>query len=387
MLQRFFIDVPSWPSVLLAVVPIVVLAWLASRIARRAVHALLTRVLRDTVAVTSPLLRAPLRLIGFIAFFLVFAVLIGPAFELAGIHPRAGVHLQTLAGWTFDSGLRVLLIVAIAYATIRLMSVGVKRFEHDVSFGTGLDALERAKRARTLGTVLTHITSTLVLGITTLMVLREFHVDISPVLTGAGIVGVALGFGAQTLVRDLIGGFFLLLENQIRVGDTVAINGIGGLVETINLRTTLLRDEEGAIHVIPNGSISSLANRSKDFSYYVINLPLAFGEDTDMIGRLIKNIADELIEEDRYKPFVLAPLEVIGIDSFDEGGVRLKMRIKTAPQKQWDLGRELRRRIMRALSERGIQMFSAQRQISLPPPLNTPRSSAPPSAPGTPERS
>ena len=96
-------------------------------------------------------------------------------------------------------------------------------------------------------------------------------------------------------MRDLIGGFFLLLENQIRVGDTVAINGIGGLVETINLRTTLLRDEEGAIHVIPNGSIKSLANRSKDFSYYVINLPLAFGEDTDMIGGCSTNIADELI--------------------------------------------------------------------------------------------
>ena len=210
-------------------------------------------VLRDTVAVSSPLVRAPLRLIGIAIFCLVFGVLIVPAFEMAGLHPRAGVHLQTLAGWAFDSGFRVLLIVAVAYAVIRVVAVGVKRFEHDVSFGTGLDALERAKRARTLGTVLTNITTTLVVGIATLMVLREFRVDISPVLTGAGIVGVALGFGAQTLVRDLIGGFFLILENQIRVGDSVSINGIGGLVEAINLRTTLLRDEEGAVHVIPNG--------------------------------------------------------------------------------------------------------------------------------------
>ena len=115
------------------------------------------------------------------------------------------------------------------------------------------------------------------------MVLREFSVDISPALTGAGIVGVALGFGAQTLVRDLIGGFFLILENQIRVGDSVSVNGIGGLVEAIGLRTTLLRDEEGAVHVIPNGAITTLANRSKDFSYYVISLPVAYGENIEAV--------------------------------------------------------------------------------------------------------
>ena len=115
------------------------------------------------------------------------------------------------------------------------------------------------------------------------MILHEFGVNISPALTGAGIIGVALGFGAQSLVRDLIGGFFLILENQIRVGDVIAINGIGGLVEEINLRTTMLRDEEGTVHVFPNGAITTLANRSMNFSFYVVNLPLAYGEDTDRV--------------------------------------------------------------------------------------------------------
>ena len=188
-----------------------------------------------------------------------------PAFELAGLHPRVGLHLRTLSTWTFGSGLRVLLVVAVAFASIRTVAIAVKRFEHDVNFGTGLDALERAKRARTLGTVLTNITTVLVIVVATLMILNEFGVNTSAAVTGAGIVGVALGFGAQTLVRDLIGGFFLILENQVRVGDVVAINGIGGLVEAINLRTTILRDEEGTVHVIPNGAINTLANRSHAF--------------------------------------------------------------------------------------------------------------------------
>ena len=236
-----------------------------------------------------------------------------------------------------------------------------------MNFGTGLDALERAKRARTLGTVLSNVTTIVVLLIAALMILHELNVDISPALTGAGIVGVALGFGAQSLVRDIIGGFFLILENQIRVGDSAAINGIGGMVEAINLRTTVLRDEEGTVHVIPNGSVNTLANKSLHFSYYVVNLPLAYGVDTDEVAALAKTIAAGMAAEDAYQPFMLDALEMIGVDAFEDNAVRLKMRIKTAPQKQWYVGREFRRRAYQALQERGIQMGSPQRQLTLPP--------------------
>jgi small conductance mechanosensitive channel len=388
MPKRLFLEPVSWQLVVMAIVPTVAIAWVAARLAKAAIQATLRSLLHDTVATSSPLIRAPLRLIGFAVFALVFSVLIFPAFEMVGLHPRAGVHLQTLTVWAFDSGLRVLLIASVAYAVIRMVAVGVKRFEHDVNFGTGLDALERAKRARTLGSVLTNITTSMVVIIATLMVLREFRVDISPALTGAGIVGVALGFGAQTLVRDLIGGFFLILDNQIRVGDVAAINGIGGLVEAINLRTTILRDEEGTVHVVPNGAINTLANKSKDFSFYVINLPLALGVDTDEVTALLKQIGGEMQKDDRYKPFILAPIDVMGVDSYDESALRLKLRIKTAPLKQWEVGRELRRRIAKALYERGVHMWSPQRTEAVQPGKPSNRTSPPSSSgPEIPARS
>jgi small conductance mechanosensitive channel len=366
MWRRVFLErVPDWQLVALVVIPTALIALLAARAARSAVAAIMRRLLRDTIATSSPLIKAPLRLIGLATFSLMFSVLIFPAFEAAGLHPKAGLHLRTLSTWAFDSGLRVLLVAAFAFALIRTVGIGVKRFEHDVNFGTGLDALERAKRARTLSNVLTNITTIVILLIAALMILREFDVDISPALTGAGIIGVALGFGAQTLVRDLIGGFFLILENQIRVGDVAAINGIGGLVEAINLRTTILRDEEGTVHVIPNGAITTLANRSLNFSFYVINLPLAYSENTDEASQILHDEAEVLRKEDAFAPFILSALEIIGVDAFEENAVRLKVRIKTAPLKQWFVGRELRRRILKALKARGIEMWSPQRTVTL----------------------
>jgi small-conductance mechanosensitive channel len=363
MWPPLFTDTPDWHRVIAAAVPTLAVAWLAGRYARRAVARVMRSLLKDTLATSSRFVRAPLRVVGFATFVLIFAVLVFPAFEIAGLHPRAGVHLRTLSAWTFDSGLRVLLVAAGAFALIRMVTVAVKRFESDVNFGSGLDALERAKRARTLGSVLTNVATVVVLGVASLMILREFRVDISPALTGAGIIGVALGFGAQNLVKDLIGGFFLILENQIRVGDVVAINGTGGLVESINLRTTVLRDEEGTVHIFPNGSVNTLSNRSMQFSYYVISLPLAYGVDTDKATAVLTEIADAMQKEDRYAPFILAPLEVIGVDAFEPNAVRLKVRIKTAPLKQWDVGREFRRRIYKALRERGIELWSPQKTV------------------------
>jgi small conductance mechanosensitive channel len=384
--RRFFspVDPENWQLALAVIIPTAAFALIVARVATGAAARAIQSLLRDTLARSSPLVRGPLRLIGLATFLLTFFVLLFPAFELAGLHPRAGLHLRTLSTWTFDSGLKTLLIIAVAFAAIRTVAIAVKRFEHDVNFGTGLDALERAKRARTLGTVLTNITTAVVLVVATLMILNEFGVNTSAAVTGAGIVGIALGFGAQSLVRDLIGGFFLILENQIRVGDVVAINGIGGLVETINLRTTVLRDEEGTVHVIPNGAINTLANKSMHFSFYVVNLPLAYGEDTDKVTAILREAGEELQRDDAYMPFILEPLEVIGVDAFEETAVRLKARIKTAPLKQWFVGRELRRRLKKKLEQRGVELWSPQKTVS----VNTPLVRKPsPSGPATPGRS
>jgi small-conductance mechanosensitive channel len=365
MWSRLFIGSPDWHLLVAAIIPTFLVAWLAGRYARRTLAHAMRVVLADTISTSSRFIRAPLRVVGFATFLLVFAALIFPAFEIVGLHPRAGLRLRALNTWTFDSGLRVLFIAAGAFAMIRVVSIGVRRFENDVNFGSGLDALERAKRARTLGSVLTNITTVTVLAVGSLMIMREIGIDISPALTGAGVVGVALGFGAQNLVKDLIGGFFLILENQVRVGDVVAINGTGGLVESINLRTTVLRDEEGTVFIFPNGTITSLANRSMQFSYYVINLPLAYGVDTDKATAVMKAVADGLQNDDAFAPFILAPLEVMGVDAFEENAVRVKVRIKTAPLKQWYVGREFRRRLYKAFGEHDIELWQAQKTINV----------------------
>jgi len=369
MWRRLFVGPVDWHLVIFVVVVVALVAWVAGRAARRFATVAMRSLLQDTITTASPLVRTPLRLIGVGTFLLVFFVLIFPAFEAVELRPRTGLPLRAVSTWVFASGLKVLLIVIVAFAVVRVMAVGVKRFEHDVNFGTGLDAMERAKRARTLGGVLTNITTIVVLVVATLMILQEFGVNITPALTGAGIIGVALGFGAQTLVRDVISGFFLILDNRVRVGDVVAINNIGGLVEEINLRTTVLRDEEGTVHVVPNGAINTLANRSMHFSYYVVNLPLAYGEDTDRAAALVKTVAATLQQDDAYRPFILEPLEVIGVDDFEPNSIRMKVRIKTAPLKQWFVGRELRRRLLKALRDQGIDLYSPQRTVAV---INTP---------------
>ena len=273
-----------------------------------------------------------------------------------GLAPRTGVPLRDIAQWTFANGLRVLLIALMVYTIVRTVALLVRRFELQVSQGTTVDALERGKRARTLGSLVERVASLAIWSLAVLIILDEFDVNITPVLTGAGIAGLAVGFGAQTLVRDIISGFFLILEDQVRVGDVASINGVGGLVEQLNLRTIVLRDEEGAVHVFPNGAITTLANRSKDFSYYVITLSLPYSEDPDRIADILRDVGENLRTDPQFGPFILAPLEIFGLDAFGDWAMQLKLRIKTVPQKQWDVGRELRRRIRSAFNKARVQV-------------------------------
>jgi small conductance mechanosensitive channel len=346
----------DWNAIITAIVPTVLVAVLIALVVKRIVERGLKAVLGDHLSITSPLVRAPLRLITLATFVLMTALLIFPAFELAGLQPHTGVSLATLRVWAFEDGLRVILIVVLAFALTRITSLFVRRFENHVSQGTTLDALERAKRARTLGSLVEKVSTISITLSALLMILRQLGVDITPVLTGAGIAGLAVGFGAQTLVRDIISGFFLILEDQVRVGDVAAINGVGGLVEQINLRTIVLRDEEGTVHVFPNGSINTLANRSKDYSYYVISLGVPYHEDSDRVVTILREVGEEIRRDPAYGPFVLAPIEIMGVDMFGDWAVTLKMRIKTVPLKQWEVGRELRRRIRRALQTAGVDV-------------------------------
>jgi len=353
-LSRLFEGSVDRQALALALVGTLVVAWLAARLARRVTAAALHALVRDTVLSASPQVSRLLRLVGAGAFVLTVSVVLVPSLDLAGLHPRRGVHLGTVADWDFPSGQKILLIVILAYALVRMTTLAVRRFEHEVSGGTGLDALERAKRARTLGSAIERAVTVFVIGVAVVMVLDLFDVNIGPVLTGAGIAGLAVGFGAQTLVRDVISGFFMILENQVRVGDVAAINGTEGLVEAINLRTIVLRDVEGTVHVFPNGAINTLANRSKDFSYYVVDLAVSYYDDSDRIAEAVRQVGAELQADPVFGPSILAPIEVLGVDAFGDWSLKMKARIKTVPLKQWEVGRELRRRLIKAFETQGF---------------------------------
>jgi small conductance mechanosensitive channel len=359
-------------KILLALIPTILLAWLAAfivgRLARRALQAMLG----DHLSTSSPLVRGPIRLFSLLTFLLCASLLLFPAFELVGLRPRTGVPLKTLAEWAFGHGLKILLIGILAFALVRTTALLVRRFEHEASKGTTVDALERAKRARTLGSLVKNVASVSIVGVSVLMVLQQFGVDITPVLTGAGIAGLAVGFGAQTLVRDIISGFFMILEDQVRVGDSAAINGVGGLVEQINLRTIVLRDEEGTVHVFPNGAITTLANRSKDYSFYVMTLAIPYNESVDRVTAILREVGAEMQRDPYYGVFILAPLDVYGVDAFTDWAMQLKLRIKTVPQRQFEVGRELRKRIRQALDKNGIPVPFPERIVAVRQGAGTP---------------
>jgi small conductance mechanosensitive channel len=335
-------------------------AIMVSSIARRLFHL----AGRDEL-VREPLARRTLRIAAAFTFLLIFLALAFPALDWAGVRPGVGMESQDLGRWAARTGLRIVALLLLTFIIVRLLSAVITRAEHDIDVGTGLDALERRKRAQTVASLARRALSGLIWTCAVLIVLRELDVDITPVLAGAGILGLAIGFGAQTLVRDVITGFFLIVEDQVRVGDVATVNGIGGLVEQINLRTIVLRDMEGVVHVVPNGEIKTLANRSKDFAYYVIDLGVEYDADVDRVIELVKEAGAELLTDPLYAPSILEPVEVLGLDAFTESSVTLKVRIKTVPLKQWEVGRELRKRIKIVMDRAGVRIPFPQLQIHI----------------------
>jgi small conductance mechanosensitive channel len=196
-----------------------------------------------------------------------------------------------------------------------------------------------------------------------LVILKEFGVEVAPILASAGVVGLAVGFGAQNLVRDVIAGFFIILENQIRVGDVAIVNGTGGLVEHINFRTTVLRDLAGVVHIFPNGSISTLSNLTTEWSAYVFDIGVAYGEDTDQVVEIIREVGRTMREDIKFGRSILEDIDIFGVDKFADSAVIIKGRIKTKPIKQWEVGREFLRRIKYAFDANDIEIPFPHRSI------------------------
>ena len=354
----FFTTPPDPQSVVLALLTAAVVALFVAAIAGRLLRALIKAAVgaEGPLAGRSSLVRAPIRLIRITIFLAVFAAMTPPALELFGQRPRRGLHLGDVTAWALAGGLRVLIIGVLAFVLLRVIAVLVRRFEAEVSGSGDLDVLERIKRARTLGGLVQNVLSALIVFVAAVMILREVGVEVTPILTSAGILGLAVGFGAQTLVKDVISGFFMILENDVRIGDDIAIGAHSGLVEEMKLRTIVLRDIDGVVHIIPNGSVTAISNRTKDYSYAVVDVPVAYRTDTDRVSALLESTGTAVRADDRFTPHILGDIEVLGVDAFTDTAVIVKARMKTVPLKQWEIARELRRRLKSALDEAGVEL-------------------------------
>ncbi len=270
-----------------------------------------------------------------------------------------GPSLAHLPAVVAKASLQILVVLAMGYAALRFVKAGLAHLERLISVaGERTEAMPgmAAKRAATLTGILRTVALALIWAIVLVEILNLLGVDIRPVLAGAGIVGLAVGFGAQNLIRDLISGFFIILEDQIRLGDVAIINGTGGLVEAITFRTITLRDFSGVVHMFPNGTITTLSNMTKDWSAFVLDMNVAYKEDIDRVAEIMRRVGDELRNDVVFRDKFVEPIEIVGVENFADSGAVFRIRIKTRPLEQWNVGREYRRRLKQAFDREGIEI-------------------------------
>jgi moderate conductance mechanosensitive channel len=215
---------------------------------------------------------------------------------------------------------------------------------------------EYQRRTETLAHVLVRSAAALVLLVALTLVLAEAGFAVAPLIAGAGIAGIAIGFGAQTLVRDVLAGVFILAENQYGKGDVVRVAGIAGVVEDVNLRRTLLRDIDGIVHSVSNGEITTSSNLTRAWSRVNLNVSVAYREDLDRVTEVLNRVGEELAADPEWAERMLEPPSVLRVDGFEESGIALKVMGKVKPMTQWDVAGELRRRIKRAFDSEGIEI-------------------------------
>ena len=344
----------------LAVAVAFVLATVAARLARTIVQRLLGAIEivgadnRDAIQARA---RQLIRALTLLAYAVAAVASISLGLSRLGVgEPRWDPRVASR--WALSHGLNILIILIGGYVVIRAANLAIEHLQHKLSRRHAHADFEWQRRAATLTGILTSMVTVSVGFIGILMLLRELSIDVMPILTGAGIAGLAIGFGAQNVVRDVISGFFLILEDQVRVGDVARINGISGMVEQINLRTIVLRDGEGAVQVFPNGTVTALANLSKQFAYAIVDVRIAYNENVDRVMGTIREVGAAMQLDPAWKPLLLAPVEVLGVESLADGFATLRVRFKTVPLNQGNVANELRRRLMITFVGRGIRPYA-----------------------------
>ncbi|MBC5622177.1 mechanosensitive ion channel family protein [Butyricimonas sp. NSJ-56] len=245
----------------------------------------------------------------------------------------------------------VSLLRALRFTTKKMKKIAVSKAHK----AADIDDMEAEKRINTLTGIIYGIGRIFLWVIFLLILLGKFNINIAPILASAGIVGLAVGFGAQELVRDFISGFFILLEDQLRTGDWAVINGTEGLVEKIELRTVTLRDSSGIVHIFQNGKINTLSNMTKEWSAIVLQIGIAYKEDTDNAVMLMQQVGDEMYNDPVYKELMLEPISISGVNDFADSAVVIRLVLKTKPMQQWAVGREYRRRLKKVFDAKNVE--------------------------------
>ena len=284
----------------------------------------------------------------------------------AAIVPEAASLRELLLAWRGDAmeflhkhAPRIALILILAFLGLRLFKVIVQKM---VAFQSKRPSQAvRAQQIQTLAGVINSIGVFLIVFVSGLEVLQELDINLAPLLASAGIAGLAIGFGAQTLVKDVINGFFILLENQYDLGDAVRIAGVKGTVEAMSMRTTTLRDDDGTIHVVPNSEIHIVSNTTRDWSQLTMRVIVAFEEPSEKILKLLRQISDEIRHDPEYANDIVSDIQIPGIDRVGNGEAEYVVLVKTRPTKQYPVSRELRRRIKECFIQNDIRHASAGR--------------------------
>ncbi|HSJ24591.1 MAG TPA: mechanosensitive ion channel family protein [Longimicrobiales bacterium] len=273
--------------------------------------------------------------------------------ELQAVNWEALLTWETL----LPRAINVVVVIFVAIVAYRLIRVLIRRLlDRDIEEEDPLVRRLREQRAQTLGSLLGNVAGIAVFVIASLTILDILLQNIGPILASFGIIGLAFSFGAQSLVRDVISGTFMLMEGQFGVGDVVEVAGVSGLVEKITLRTTILRDVEGRVHIVPNGEITRVTNMTKSWSRAVLNIGVAYREDADRVMDVLRDLLHDFQQDPEWGALLLEDPVVPGIESFGDSAVVIRVMAKTLPLKQWDVGRELRRRIKKRFDAEGIEI-------------------------------
>jgi len=262
--------------------------------------------------------------------------------------------LTAIKNWALTTGIKIILVVVFTLILIKVIKVISNRLS-SVFLKKRADE-ESKKRAKTLTSVIQNFLIILVLVVSGITIIGQLGIEIAPLLATAGIAGVAIGFAGQSLIKDIINGFFLLLWDQIRVGDFVQLSDKRGLVEMINLKMTVLRDFNGNVHYIPNGSIDVVTNMTKDYSRYLFEIGVAYREDVDEVIDVIKEVDNELRKDPDFKEDILEPIEIFGLDEFADSALIIKARTTTKPLKQWRIKREFNKRLKKKFDQMDIEI-------------------------------